>query len=274
MQHFTKANSYKKSILKATLFCIVFTLLLVIFSFIKLLVSPTYERLAYGVIGTTVAFIATYLFLRNDKKSFRDIGLKFEQTTLKKFFTGVLFGIILMGAATLFVISYSGFKVESNPNSSILHFLLSTSPFILLAFMEEVGFRGYPLVILKKYTGSRMAIIITSLLFALYHIANGWSISSAFMGTGVCAIIFGSSAIYSNGIAMPTGIHYAFNLTTATFGITNESHNLWTLKQQNGLSLENYETSQLTTLLPQVFFLLVGIIFMQIILKRKKMLTH
>lgn len=267
-------NSKINNILKATLFCIVFTLLLIVFSFFKSLISPTYERLAYGVIGTAVAFTATYLFLRIDKKSFRDIGLNFEQTTLKKFFAGVLFGIILMGTATLFVISYSSFKFETNPNGSILYFLLSTFPLLILAFMEEVGFRAYPLIILKQHIGIRIAIMITSLLFALYHIANGWSISSAFMGTGVCAIIFGAAAIYANGIAMPTGIHYAFNLTTAAFGITNDSYNLFTLKQQNGLTLENYETPLLVTLLPQVFFLMVGLIFMQIIFKKNKFVSH
>lgn len=178
-----------------------------------------------------------------------------------------------MGLMIGSVIYFSHLKIALNNNSSLLNFLFWTSPLILLSLMEEVGFRAYPLMILKNKVGLRMSIIITSLLFAVYHIANGWTIAGAFLGPGVCGIIFGLSAIYSNGISMPTGIHYAFNLTTSAFGITNSSFNLWVLKQNDGLPLRNFQNSQLTTLIPQIALLIFGIICMEWILRKKLWLT-
>ncbi len=267
MEH--QANDKIKYIFKAILFCTIFTGLLVVFSFLKSLVPGKFERFAYGTIAAFVSLLTTYLFLRFDKKSFSDIGLNFEYSTVRKFLAGVLIGIGLMGLMSISVIYFSDFKIEVNKNSGILNFLFWTSPLILLAFMEEVGFRAYPLMLLKNKTGIRLSIIITSILFALYHIANGWTVMDSFLGPGICGIIFGLAAIYSNGISMPTGIHYAFNLTTAAFGITDQSFNMWILTQKDGGSLENHQTNQMMVLIPQVSLLIFGIICMEWFLRKK-----
>ena len=264
-----KNPNYITYILKAVVFCVAFTGLFITFSFSKILIPDRFERFAHGIVGTTAALLTTYLFLRLDKKSFVDIGLKFETTSLKKFFWGLLIGIALMGLLTLSVILFSDFKVEVNTNSNILNFLFWTLPLIPLAFMEEVGFRGYPLTILNEKLGARYSIIITSILFALYHIANGWTIQNSLLGAGVWGIIYGLAAVYSNGISMPTGLHYAANLTTSAFGISNDSFNIWVLKQNNGTTLENYQNSDLTTLLPQISLLAFGVICMEWYVRRK-----
>ena len=163
----------------------------------------------------------------------------------------------------------SGFKIETNAKSSFANFILWTLPLIPLAFMEEVGFRGYPLSILKNNFGIRNTIIITSLLFACYHIANGWTFQNSFLGAGVWGIIFGLAAIYSNGISMPTGLHYGVNLITAAFGISDKSFNIFILKQKGGQSLENYQSSQLATLIPQISIFIIAIILMELYLRKK-----
>ena len=262
-------NSQIKAVFKASLFCIVFTGLFIILSFTKSTIPDKFERIAHGIIGTITAILATYLFLKFDKKSFADIGLKFNKTTLTKFFLGVTIGVGIMGLGAISVIYFSNLKIELNKNSSILNFLFWTFPLIPLAFLEEVGFRAYPLTKLKDKIGIRNSILITSILFALYHLANGWTIQNSFLGAGVWGIIYGLAAIYSNGISMPTGMHYAANLTTAAFGISNTSFNIFVLKQKNGLTLENYQSSQLTVLIPQISFLLFGIICMELYLRKK-----
>ena len=115
-------NSNAKYILKATLFCIVFTGLYVLVYFIT---SPVYdksERVAHAAIGTIVALLTTFIFLKFDKKSFADIGLLFDKTTLKKFFAGVLAGIGIMGLLAMSTIYFSDFRIVANKNSNILIF--------------------------------------------------------------------------------------------------------------------------------------------------------
>lgn len=269
MKETIKPNKIVIYILKAFLFCTVFTGLFIILSFSKSLVADKFERIAHGTIGTFAALLTTFLFLKFDKKTLADIGLEFEKNSFRNFFFGVLAGIALMGILSLSVIFFSNFKVETNSSSNILNLLLWTLPLIPLAFMEEVGFRAYPLRILKDKTGIRNSIIITSILFALYHVANGWTIQNSFLGTGVWGIIYGLAATYSTGISMPTGMHYAANLTTSAFGISEGSFNIWVLKSKDGLSLENYQSSQLTTLIPQISLLVFAIICMEWYLRKK-----
>lgn len=269
MKESTKPDKTAISVLKAILFCTVFTGLFIILSLSKSLVADKFERITHGTIGTFAALLTTFLFIKFDRKTFSGIGLKFEKNSFRNFFFGVLAGIALMGILSLSVIFFSDFKVETNSNSNILNFLLWTLPLIPLAFTEEVGFRAYPLRILKDKAGIRNSIIITSILFALYHVANGWTIQNSFLGAGVWGIIYGLAATYSNGISMPTGMHYAANLTTSAFGISEGSFNIWVLKSKDGLTLENYQSSQLTTLIPQISLLVFAIICMEWYLRKK-----
>ncbi|MBL0270178.1 MAG: CPBP family intramembrane metalloprotease [Chitinophagaceae bacterium] len=80
-----------------------------------------------------------------------------------------------------------------------------------------------------------------AILFGAYHLANGWTLQNAFLGAGVWGIIFGLAAYRSGGIALPTGLHYAVNMTTSAFGISSGSYHLWVLKSGDGQSLANYQ---------------------------------
>lgn len=257
-----------KYIFKATLFCIVFTGLFVVLSLAKGFLPTTVERLAHGIIGTLAAFLTTLLFLTIDKKQFSEIGLSIERSTVVKFLGGVAIGIVIMGLLATSVLYFTHAGIEVNPGSNLLHFLVVTAPLLPLAFMEEVGFRAYPLQILKGRVGIRLAIIITSILFALYHIVNGWTIASSFLGPAIWGLVFGLAAIYAKGIAMPTGIHYAANLTTSAFGVANNTVSIWTIKQPN-TSTTTYAGIDWVTIVPAFALLLFAIICIELYLRQK-----
>jgi membrane protease YdiL (CAAX protease family) len=257
-----------KYIIKSVLFCIVFTALLVVFSFAKNFVPDNFERIAHGIIGTLAAFLATVLFLKFDRKRFSDIGLTFQRTTITKFFTGVVVGIVIMGLLATSVIYFTDVVIVANQKSIFLNFLLMTLPLIPLAFMEELGFRAYPLEILKDKVGIRLAIIITSILFALYHIVNGWTIASSFYGPGIWGLIFGLAAIYSKGIAMPTGIHYAANLTSSAFGDKNITASIWTVKQPDNAVVKHGGIDWIT-ILPGLALLVFAVVCIELYMRRK-----
>lgn len=262
------SNARLKSIAKSTLFCAAFTALLVVFSMGKGFVPTEYERLAHGILGTLAALLTTIVFLKVDKKQFSDIGLTVDRKTAIKFFSGFIIGVLLMGLLATGVIYFTSVEIELNDRSNIFYFLLMTAPLLPLAFMEELGFRAYPLQILKDKAGIRLSILITSVLFALYHIANGWSVASSFYGPGVWGLVFGLSAIYSKGIAMPTAIHYAANLVTAAFGAKNTTESIWVIKQvENPTS--NDEGIDWVTIIPSLALLMIAIICIEMYMRRK-----
>ena len=68
--------------------------------------------------------------------------------------------------------------------------------------------------------GLRIAQVMTSLAFVGYHIIQGWDVQTAFLGPGIWAFVFGLGAVWSKGIALPTGIHVALNLNQLVFGMS------------------------------------------------------
>jgi uncharacterized protein len=257
-----------KAILKAALFCIVFTGLFVVLSFIKSLLPVTAERLSHGLIGTLAAFLVTYLFLKFDRKTFVDVELYFKRKTIIRFLIGVMVGVSIMGVLAAGVMHFTHITIKLNQEAGIWHFLLVTTPLIPLAFMEELAFRAYPLQIIKDKTSIRLAIIITSILFALYHIVNGWTIANSFLGPAVWGLIFGLAAIYSKGIAMPTGIHYAANLTSSAFGATDNPDAIWIITPADNVTT-TFHGMDLAIIIPSIVILVFGLAMMEIYLRRK-----
>ena len=253
---------------KSILFCIVFTGILIVFSLTKGFLPNRFERLGHGIIGALAAFLTTALFLKFDRKRFSDIGLTIERTTIVRFFAGIIIGVIIMGLLAAGVIYFSNLTVQVNPRSNAWHFLLVTFPLIPLAFMEELAFRAYPLQILKDRVGIRPSIIITSILFAAYHIVNGWSIASVVLGPAVWGLVFGLAAVYSKGIAMPTGIHYAVNLTTSALGAKDTAASIWTVKQVNTPAAE-YQGTDWAMILSSLVLLIFAVTCLELYMRRK-----
>ncbi|MBL0270122.1 MAG: hypothetical protein IPP99_16055 [Chitinophagaceae bacterium] len=149
--------------LKISLYCIAFTGIYLLAYFIKAPVYNEYEKLPHAIIGVLVALLLTWLFLKADGKTFRQIGLFWEGSqTLLRFVRGLLIGIVLMGAMTLAVIFFSGFRIVLNPGSTIPGFLWASLSLLPLGFMEEFAFRAYPLETLKAKSGIRITIFLTA----------------------------------------------------------------------------------------------------------------
>lgn len=263
----------RNSLVKATLFCVLFTILFMGLSFFRQMVPARFEQQAHALLGIIDGLLLTVLFIRFDKRTFAGTGLVPGMFTPVKFFRGFIAGIILMGLLSTAVVYFTGFTLEINRNSNVASFLWITLPLLPLAFMEELAFRGYPFRILQETTGTRITILVTSLLFSLYHLANGWTLQNAFLGAGSWGIVFGAAAVFSKGIAMPTGLHYAVNLTTSAFGLSDNGANLWVLKLRSGAAAETYTGSMLAELIPQLCVLLAGLFLMERLARTRQILN-
>lgn len=223
---------------KAVLFCAIIT------GFLKISLITIQSffpgNFFSSLIGPVFTIIVTYLFLKIDKRSFTDTGLNFELSTIKKFCIGFVLGFVLITILTFFTAYISGFTVQQNEEGRVLYLFFPTLPtIVVLAFMEEVAFRSYPLITLKNSAGVLPALIVTSILFGLYHVVFGWGFTG-FISTTIWGLLFAVLAVYSNGISMPVGFHSAINLAQLTFGLTGNSSSLWSVMNKNGSSTETF----------------------------------
>ena len=195
MNTFLNRDSKISVVIKSLLFWILFIGLLILSSVLLLpFFPPSLSRSAYGSLGTLAAFITTWYFLKYEKRTFREIGLKWEKKTLLRFFYGLLVGGIIFIFVMIILIGFSTLEIHKNTKPFSFAAIAGYLVFLPLALMEEVAFRSYPFLKLNKAFGLRITQIIVA--FAVYHIINGWDNLIAFAGPGIWAFVFGLAAIW------------------------------------------------------------------------------
>lgn len=264
-----------KTTLIALLQCVLYWVMFIFFlltigTYLSPMFPASWERFVYGIFGTIAALTATWIWLKYEKKSFAEFGLIWGKSTLFKFFKGLLIGTGVFALILLLLIGFTDLTIEKSPDAwdpLTTFWYLSIIP---LALMEEIAFRAYPLIKLNRVFGIRSTQLILAVAFALYHIATGWGIPMAFLGPGIWALVFGLAAIWSNGIALPTGIHVALNLIQQLIGMSSSNHTpLWVLKQPDNMTQEAMDHADFIGLLSQILVLAGALVLTEVYIRRK-----
>jgi uncharacterized protein len=116
------------------------------------------------------------------------------------------------------VMIVTGLRYERVPGFSFVEMMIALVTYIALACREELAFRGYPLQMLDRRFGAWIALLATAILFALEHVLGGWTWWQALFGSGIGALLFGAAALRTRGLAVPIGLHVAWNFGDAMLG--------------------------------------------------------
>jgi len=269
---FNETNSPKLSaVVKTVVYWAVFLVLLfLVGSQLGNMFPAKWERFVYGIFGTVAACLALWLMLKFDKKTFSDYGLSWQRDTFLKFIKGLFIGTAIFLVIILILIVFTQYRFTTNPatwDPWAAFWYLSIIP---LALMEEIAFRSYTFLKLKKVFGLRITQVIIAVAFALYHIIQGWGYQIAFLGPGIWAFVFGLAAVWSKGIALPTGIHVALNLIQQLIGMKGgASESVWLLTLPENVSDAAIARAQTWGIITQVLVLVAAIICTEIYIRKK-----
>ncbi len=192
-------------------------------------------------VGPMVFMLLMFLawVLGVQKQSFLSLTTSRSKIDFKRI--GVSFGIWSLCIIAMFIFQYI-----SNPEN--FEFNLKFFPFLgflviaiilipLQVAFEEYFLRGYLMQAIGLASKSRfVALIITSLLFGLLHLANpeveklGYSIMIYYIGAG---FLLGIMTLMDEGIELALGFHAANNLIGALLVTSN-----WTAFQTNSIFLD------------------------------------
>ncbi len=114
------------------------------------------------------------------------------------------------------------------------------------------------------------AQVIIAMAFAVYHVLNGWGVFIAFTGTFVWAFVFGLSALWSKGIAMPTGIHIALNAMQNLAGMKNNGAELFKLAYKEQQTKEVVATADYTGIGLHITILIIALLLTEYYRRKQK----
>ncbi len=168
--------------------------------------------LLVGGLAALATYVLTVLFLRWDRKRLHDVGLAPDSRSALRFLVGVLIGLVLV-AAHMAIMSVAGHVrwVSTGP-SDAGPIAMAALAYLLLACREEIAFRGYPLRRLAPAFGPWGAQCIVTAIFVGEHLLGGATWVNAVVGAGLGSLVFGMAALATRGLALPIGLHAAWNL--------------------------------------------------------------
>lgn len=157
---------------------------------------------------STLSVILFRLFVDRDtlvSLGFRLPGYRMEAGA--GFFTGTT----LLGLAAL-ILFLSGHFHWTDIDFDVLSLLKSIGLLIVIAFSEELVFRGYILNNLMRSFGKWTALAISAVLFAGFHITNPGITPLAFINLALVGTLLGINYIYSRNLWFSMLLHFSWNL--------------------------------------------------------------
>lgn len=265
-------NPKSSALLKAAIYWILFMALLFAAGAVMVRIFPArWERFVYGISGTIGSFIAVWLMLAMEKRSFAGYGLTWQKNTFTNFIKGLVIGAVSFGLIILILLLFTELKVSTNTtawNPLMLCWYLAIIP---LALMEEIAFRSYAFLKLNTAFGLRITQLIVAVVFALYHIVQGWNWQIAFLGPGIWALVFGLAAAWSKGIAVPTGIHVALNLMQTLFGMKEKAgDHIWSVQLSPNASAAAVAQAQTWGIITQVLVFVFAVLLTEYFIRKNR----
>jgi len=109
--------------------------------------------------------------------------------------------------------------------------------FLSTSCMEELGFRGYALRRLTGVMGPWPAVCLTAVAFGLSHLSYGWDMRTIALGVVPAGLLWGMSAVATRGLAVPIGLHAAWNFAAWSAGSRAETGLLHMIVEEDALEL-------------------------------------
>jgi uncharacterized protein len=145
-----------------------------------------------------------------EKQSIASIGFQwkgYSSQAAAGFFLALL--ILCTGSLILVILKFLFFTgVQVDTGNLLYSFLL----FIIVAFTEEIAFRGYILNNLMQSTNKWVALTITSLIFALFHFTNPSGDGLLpMLNIFVAGFLLGINYIYTKNLWFAIFLHFGWN---------------------------------------------------------------
>jgi membrane protease YdiL (CAAX protease family) len=191
--------------------------------FLSHLTHDPYDRVINTIIGPllTIAIVASvYLAARYlDHRSVADFGIVLDRRWWRGLGLGIAVGAIVMAFVFAIELALGWITITSTGVSDAFALAYTTVKVVCVSIYEEVYSRGYLLRNLADGTNMSVAVIVTSLAFALLHLSNPNASLASVLTLFVNGLLFAAALLWTGRLSTAIGVHAAWNFFEgAVFG--------------------------------------------------------
>jgi membrane protease YdiL (CAAX protease family) len=169
------------------------------------------NALAIGASTALGSLALTVVFTRLDHWTVQQVGANFEWRSLPRFFIGFAIGLFIAGAWAAAMYAVQQVRWQRTSGIGFPTAAVPVLAYVALAGREELAFRGYPLRRLQAAWGVWPAQLFVAALFAVEHRLGGAFWVDTVVGSAIGSLLFGMASIATEGLAVPIGMHAAWN---------------------------------------------------------------
>lgn len=151
-----------------------------------------------------------------DRRSMAGLGLQRGRAGRDLLFgvgvAAAMMALIYLGELTLGWARFDGYAWESAPAGWLPDAATWVVAFLMVGWYEELLTRGYWLVNLSEGLNRGLAVLITSVAFALLHAGNPSASYLSTAGLFASGLWFAYAAVASRGLWLPVGAHIGWNI--------------------------------------------------------------
>jgi len=203
---------------KILIFFVNFIVLLLLLNSSLSLFLPITDIFIGELIALISVVISTFLMMKFfEKKNFEDVGLRLRPNTIYEISFGLILGFIMITFVVVVNLTLGYYKYEFTLNQVYPQILKALSLFLLVAFFEEILFRGYPFQRLIDGTNPIIATLIFSLVFSLAHLQNPNVNLIALLNIFLAGVWLSTSYIKTRSLWLPISLHFSWNFFQGYF---------------------------------------------------------
>jgi len=184
-------------------------------------------------IATGLTFFLILIFTRWEKLKLKDVGIVPNKKSAPRFSIGFVIGLLMAIMQVMIVLSFGHIQLNLVPEMPIAEIVLTLLLFILAGAREELVFRSYFLRSLSYSMSPFLALVIMTAIFSIEHLVAGYTWQNGILGSGIGAILFGLAALKTKGLALPLGLHIAWNFGQWSLGFKGRS-GIWEVIVERG----------------------------------------
>jgi uncharacterized protein len=175
---------------------------------------PYLARTTLAAIAVLIIIVGSIRLLKQNHLSAEALGLYLSRKSFFYFLLGVFIALVVLTFMGLILYIFVPFRFVTGTLNG-LGLLKESYSYFWGNFLEELIFRGFPLIILNQLLGWRKAVWIMALPFGLFHLPGlGFSSEGLKMiiTTASYSFIFSYSFILTGSLWTAIGVHVASNI--------------------------------------------------------------